>query len=500
MRTVNEGIIGEFGQEVSVSVKKNAQTIATNTDLSGIKIYFDTNLFKTVMQALEFTATKDISLEIGDEIAVEATFTLDDDSTSVNFGAFFVDRYETDVEMGTTKYYCYDAMVKTLENYEVTEVIVDYPCTISQFLTAIATKLGFTVVINNRATILNGNKTIADNLYDGNYTYRDILEQIAEATASIIAIRNNAITVIYPSSQPIALSDDGLSGATVKETYSINSVVLSRGDVEDSVIAKDDEKIAQNGLKELKFNNNQIMDSTDDSVRLEYAQSILDQVKNYAFVEYDADTFGIVKLEAGDVFSLTLADHYVEKYDDDGEVIEPTYTTYTCIMVSDEIDLSDGITEKTSFAIPQASETDYSIGAEAVELARRAYVKVNKQENYISSFVQDVTGELNALEAELRQTSEDITARVTVVEDGLAIQQTALIVTADEVKVTHEQTQNPSNYVGVRGDGLRIYVDGSVMAQATNEAFITPKLEIGADERWSLQTSNGGDTLNFFRR
>ena len=151
---------------------------------------------------------------------------------------------------------------------------VEYPIKIKDYLIALGNKIGLSVA---NTTFYNQDMKIPSELYLGQeYTYRDILDEIAQATGSIICLNeNDEIEVRYPTQTNDTIDEDFLKDVNVEfgQKYGvINSIVLSRSGESDNVYLRDEDSVAQNGLTEVKIVDNQIMNFNN---RSDYLQGIL---------------------------------------------------------------------------------------------------------------------------------------------------------------------------------------------------------------------------------
>ena len=67
-----------------------------------------------------------------------------------------------------------------------------------------------------------------------------------------------------------------------------------------------------------------------------------------------------------------------------------------------------------------------------------------------------------------------------------------------EVKVTNQDASPPTSYTSFKGDGMRIYVDGEVVAEATANRFECDK-GLGVQD-WAIEQGQSSNTLIIFRK
>lgn len=69
---------------------------------------------------------------------------------------------------------------------------------------------------------------------------------------------------------------------------------------------------------------------------------------------------------------------------------------------------------------------------------------------------------------------------------------------ASEVRVTNQETYDPTAYTSFKGDGMRIYVDGEQVAEATALRFECDK-GLGVQD-WAIEQGNSSNSLIFYRK
>lgn len=110
----------------------------------------------------------------------------------IDYGNFVVKDVEKQEDTRSYKITCYDKMLYAMKEYENTGI--RYPITISDYLTEICSKIGLTYA---GGQFVNSSKTINNELYLDSearslgYTFRDVLDEIAEVSASTICINDN---------------------------------------------------------------------------------------------------------------------------------------------------------------------------------------------------------------------------------------------------------------------------------------------------------------------
>lgn len=220
-----------------------------------------------------------------------------------NLGLFYVEESTADFEKKTTKIKGYDLMGK-LAKTPYNSGTIQFPCTVKELINQLAGRFDFTVD-TNLDNLPNITYQIPEDLYAkiSNCTYRDILGEIAGATATIAVF--NGKTLSFRDSKKKPDEDeiwtyDNLKTLKYKPKYGpVNSLVLARTPQEDNVAVTDNTSVANNGRTEVKLANNEILD--DDRRKL--ITPIFNSVKDFSHHPFEAETTGFGWYKPGDLVS-----------------------------------------------------------------------------------------------------------------------------------------------------------------------------------------------------
>lgn len=218
-----------------------------------------------------------------------------------NLGLFYVEESTADFEKKTTKIKGYDLMGK-LAKTPYNSGTIQFPCTVKELINQLAGRFDFTVD-TNLDNLPNITYQIPEDLYAkiSNCTYRDILGEIAGATATIAVF--NGKTLSFRDSKKKPDEDeiwtyDNLKTLKYKPKYGpVNSLVLARTPQEDNVAVTDNASVANNGRAEVKLANNEILD--DDRRKL--ITPIFDSIKDFSHHPFEAETTGFGWYKPGDL-------------------------------------------------------------------------------------------------------------------------------------------------------------------------------------------------------
>ena len=388
--------------DVIITYTNNNETITLdNETLNSINLHYQGNILKSVMKQLDIDSNNDIPLNsiINCQIGIKVNNSYE----YLNYGNYIVYSSEKQEDFKSYKITCYDKMLYSMVDYEDLEIT--YPITIRNYINAICTKLGLTFA-NSSDTFANYNRQIASELYldsGGNalgYTYRDVLDELAQVTASTICINNNdELEIRYITSTNDTIDEEFLKDTNVNfgEKYGpINSIVLSRSAETDNVYIQDSQSIEQNGLCELKIVDNQIMNGNDRSDYLPDLLSILDGLEYFI---NDYSSIGILYYELCDRYTVQVGEN-----------------SYSCVMFNDSINITSGIEEDVYTEMPQQTETDYKKADKTDQKINQTYLIVDKQNQAIEGVVSRVDGQDEQI-ATIRLQYNELLSRISDIAD-----------------------------------------------------------------------------------
>ena len=382
----------ELGRELRGVITYNDVTL--EEEIYSITPHYNADLLKSVMKQLDIELSVDIPLNtiINCQIGIKVNGSYE----MLNYGNYVVYKSEKQEDTNTYKLTCYDKMLYSMKQNE--DLGVDYPIKIKDYLVALGNKIGLSVA---NTTFYNQDMKIPSELYLGqDYTYRDILDEIAQATGSIICLNeNDEILVKYPTQTNDTIDEEYLKDVNVKfgERYGvINSIVLSRSGESDNVYLRDEKSVAQNGLTEVKIVDNQIMNFNN---RSDYLQGILNALNGLYYYLNDFNSTGILYYEVGDLYNVRIGEN-----------------AYQCLMLNDEINVTTGIEEIIHTDMPEKSETDYSKADKTDMKINKTYLIVDKQNQKIESVVNSVTEQNNKI-SQITQTVDEVNSKISDIAD-----------------------------------------------------------------------------------
>lgn len=188
--------ISTFGRELDSKIFiLGTELVLEKEDLFSITPVVNSEILKTVMKEVDFESKKQIG--IGQEVNVKSGVKVNNEYEYIDYGNYSVYKSEYKAETDTYSHICYDKMLKTMIDY--TPLDITYPINLREYITAIATKCGLEFADKNN-TFANYNTSInEDHFSNGNYTFRDVLDYIAQLVGGWFCINNDdKLEIRYP--------------------------------------------------------------------------------------------------------------------------------------------------------------------------------------------------------------------------------------------------------------------------------------------------------------
>lgn len=443
--------IKEFGRELDsiITYTLNNEEIELGMEeLNSVSPHYESNILKSTMKQLDIDSNVDIPLntiinyQLGVKTRDDIVEDYRDNYDYVNFGNYVVYKSEKQEDTDSYKIICYDKMLYTMKDY--IDIGITYPITIRNYINAICTHLGITFK-NANTTFANYNREIPEERYidsEGNslgYTFRDVLDELAQVTASIICINedDDELEIRYITDTEDTIDEEYLKDINVNfgEKYGpINSIVLSRAEESDNVYIQDEESIEENGLCELKIKDNQIMNFND---RSDYLPDILSKLDGLEYYINDFSSTGICYYNVCDRYNISIGEN-----------------EYSCIMLNDEINVTQGLEENVHTDMLEQSETDYTKADKTDRRLNQTYIIADKANQQIQSVVTEIATLNNTvveLGTQYTQTTSEFQYQITQLTDANQNLQEQIDEVAESVDTVPEQLKNTLVEINVNG-------------------------------------------------
>ena len=370
--------ISKLGRQLKSRITytlNNEEIELGNPELNSVTLSYETSLLKSVMKYIEIDSN--VEIPTGTIFKYELGLKTGNEYEYLNYGNYVVKEVEIKEDTNSYLIKAYDKMLYAMKDYE--SFNTTYPITIRDYISALCNYLGLTFA-NAEDEFANYDKEIPNELFLNTdnksigYTFRDALDQLAEATASNIVInKDDEVEIRYISNSNDTIDEKYFKNINVKfgEKYGpVNSIVLTRAGESDSVYLQDEESVEENGLCELKISENQIMNGND---RSDYLQDILDQLDGLEYYINDFDSTGICYYDVCDRYGVQIGQN-----------------TYDCIMFNDSIEITQGLEENIYTEIPKTAETDYTKADKTDRKINQTTIIVDKHEQEIQALITKV--------------------------------------------------------------------------------------------------------------
>ncbi len=394
------------------------------------------------------------------------------------FGSMFIYDVKPVQEKVNISLSCYDIKYKLDVKYDKSIFESLFPCTLLVWREAIATYCGISFADNrdfaNADYILNTHPFIEDDA-----SCRNVIGLIAEAGASSVDTDFNDYFYFVFNVDKSNVVNDWLDLTTEKEnTQPVNMVVLGRGDVEDIEIYPNPQP---ENAKELRINNNYILDPQDTTAetdrRKEVIEPIYNRVNGFNYIPFELRTQDI-----DNKLDLKLGQKivYQDIYDNE---IEAYLMTISYKYLGG--DLEDSNSYEVTLSAEELGETNsnYSYAGTPGEKINKVGADVDKINNEIKLYVK----------------SGDVVNQINLSEQAIELIGNRLIVKADNLEILEDGTLICNNAT-IRKGNLILEDDGtgensSITIKTTHRKYKDLDFEVDLNGATLIQTF--GNDFNF---
>lgn len=361
-----------LGKEIDSKITFG-DTVLGKNDLNAVTPSYQGAMLKSVMKQLDIDSN--VVIPIGTILKYEFGLKVNGEYEYINYGNYVVYSIEKQEDTNSYKIVCYDKLLYFMLDY--VNLNITYPITIRDYINVLCQSFGFTFV-NANDEFANYDKEIKKELYldeNGNslgYTFRDVLDELSQVTASTICLNeNDELEIRYITETGDTIDEEYLKDVNVnfgEKFGAVNTIVLSRSGGSDNIYYP--ETLPENPY-EFKISDNLIMNDND---RVDFLPDIYDKLNGLEFYTNDFVSTGVCYYD--------LCDRYSVKIDDN---------IYSCVMLNDEVLVTQGLEENIFTEMPEESQTDYKKSDTTDRRINQAYIMVDKQNQTIESFTGKVT-------------------------------------------------------------------------------------------------------------
>ena len=425
--------------------------VITSEDIFNVSIINKGNILSTMMKEIDFEVSKD--LRIGDIIGCQFGLKVNGNYEYVDYGKYMIYSKEFNEDTKTYNYVAFDRMLLTMQEASSDFLKTLEETTLASAISNICNQVGlsFTATTQELEDYPNLSKEINEGTFtDMEITYRDVLDMICQALGLSMIVEEKQLILkalnktIVDSFDKQYLKDTNVSFG---EKYMINSVVLSRSEDNDTIYRRDEQSITENGVHEFKIKDNLIMLYDD---REDYIDEIFNQLNGLEYYVNDFKSTGITYLDWLDFYNVTIGDK-----------------TYKCLMLNDEIKISQGLEENIYTEEPEETTTDYKTSS--------------KTDKEVSFIVDKQNGKINAkvskdeFESTIEQTNNKINLKVSKGEviNEINLDESGASINANKVNIQASDVLNilagntinlTSKDIAINSTNFQVDKDGNVNA------------------------------------
>ena len=378
-----------IGKEIDSRITFGS-TVLGKDDLNAVTPSYQGAILKSVMKQLDIDSN--VEIPIGTILKYEFGLKVNGEYEYINYGNYVVYSIEKQEDTNSYKITCYDKLLYSMLDY--VKLPITYPISIRDYINSLSTALGLKFA-NKSETFANYDKQIQADLYDGlGYTFRDVLDELAQVTASTICLNNNdELEIRYITETNDTIDEEFLKDVNVnfgEKFGAVNTIVLSRSGDSDSVYYP---SVLPSNPYEIKISDNQIMNGND---RADFLPDIYNKLNGLEFYTNDFVSKGICYYDLCDRYSVKVGDN-----------------TYSCVMFNDEVLVTQGLEENVYTELPEQTETDYKHASKDDRMINQVYIIAKKNEAEILALVSTT----ETIQKEINPTKDESGSEI-IIEDA----------------------------------------------------------------------------------
>ena len=401
--------INRFGRELDSKITytlNNEEIELGPEELNSVSPHYEGATLKSVMKQLDIDSNVEIPVgtilnyKFGVKVRDKNVLDYRDNYDYIEYGNYIVYSVEKQEDTNSYNIVCYDKMLYAMKEYENSDIT--FPLVVDSYIMKICNKIGVQYQIPS-STYPNYDKMITDEYFLDNegrsmgYTFRDVLDQLAEVTASTICINKyDKLELRYIDDTEDTIGEDYLKDVNVKfgkKFGPVNTIILSRGGDGDKISLSNPVDLPDSQKIAIQITDNQIMNGND---RDTYMSAILNKLYGLEYYINDYSSTGICYYDLCDMYNISI----------DGN-------TYSCIMLNDEVNITQGLEENVYTEMPDESEQEYKYMNSTDRGITQANIIAKKNEATITEYTQKLDETNNRLNSvETKQTETDRTISI----------------------------------------------------------------------------------------
>lgn len=356
-----------------------------------LKYNFEGQLFKTIMQQIEITVKNANEIK-GKFVNFQYGISINNKFEYVDMGEYYIKDVEDDKNKQELVVTGYDKMLNFMIPFKQSDLQLTYPCEMSQLVSRIGEVCGVQLYSTD---FYNSDLIVDEDFFTiQGLTYRDVLEKVAQTTLTTIFIKENKLYLCRIGDSVQTLDSSFLSDLVVGEKFGpINALVLGRGSVEDNIESINQQSISSNGRCEIRFDENEFVDSK----REEVIDEMLQQINGLEYYAIEASNLGLLWLEPCDV--IIVRDREENEYE--------------AIYLKANVTINTGIRGEMESNIPETTTTEYKITTKE----QKKTLKVERMALKHEGIIQDLIEENSEHSQKLTKVEQDVNSITQQVQD-----------------------------------------------------------------------------------
>lgn len=325
-------------------------------------------------------------------------FTTEDGDFEIDYGDFMVvgdEEYSDDTNKTTIK--LYDAMIKSQVEVKKEDFNLVFPSTLGTVFNKVGDIIGLETTTD--MTDWQDDTVLRDEYTNTKYTYRDILDHIAELAGGNISIRDGKLSLYKSSDIGVKISPYRTKKMDIGEQVGKFNILNITQEPQhyNRAYPPNWDTIPIDERVEFVIENNPIALNNTDY----YLPVVFDRIKDIEYTTFKAETFGWGIFDVGDI--VTVEDYDGNEYQSmiTGEISE-FYQMFLSEVYSD---------------IPSNAKEEYVVYTDRQREGQQVYLIVDQQNGKIEGLVNrfdDVDDKLTRLELDV----DGLTAQVQTIHNG----------------------------------------------------------------------------------
>lgn len=369
MYNITDGFIEQIG---AAGKEKDTKILIDNKEIIPqlFKQSFIGSIFTSIMQKIEIEVKNGEILKENTILKPKYGLKVNNKYEYIGYSDYNVYSSEINYDTQIVKTIAYDNLIKFMIKYEIKNLNISFPTTILELITKICEHIGVELY---ETDFFHADLSIEEDLFSAlNCTYRDVINYICQATLTTAIIKDNKLYFKAVTDTNKIVTPQILKKFKLKQEFGgCNSLVLGRGNLNDNVYSKEDFLIEEEGLQEIRFDNNEILNKK----REEVIDDMFNQIKGLRYYAFETKDLGIGIFEPADL---------CEMQDLDGN-------TYPVLILNQSLTVTSGCEGSMSANVPEVSTTKYQYATDSQKRQTKTEIIVDKQGNKITQLAQETT-------------------------------------------------------------------------------------------------------------